>query len=538
MARHFAALRMPPPEGGVHFWFYPALAAPWVGLVEWVGLDAYYGFAVINVALLVVAFAVVERRLHWTLAVLLFAGPVVWWADKAHTESFTFSLIAIALASWRDGPPWAMVALGAAATQNPPIALLVPFVGALALMTEPRHLRAPAFWGGAAAAGALALLHPAYYLWSSGTPTPLAQVAAHRGVPTLAEFAAVLWDPNIGLFVHFPALVLIGLASLIVLARLAPARLVCLDLALVVVPSLLFLSAFSQTTNVNHGGTPGMSRYGLWLVPLAVPLLRRAETALSTTRWRAWLAPVLLGSAAWSIAVYHPLRPESYLTPSPLASFLWTRFPALDNPPPEIFTERLSHTEKGRWLPIATPGCEKILLLGRGEGRSVFPVPCAPADVPATCREVDALCYANRSASGYAFARVETSHHAYRFRREAVWGNDVEATLARLLRDVAWWDLRSVSAGEQDNVVRWVAGSESWFTWQGDDRVLVYFAGPATGAEVMLRPPGPMRGAFFAVDTGESIESAQCDVDEWQPCHLGVPGPRGAVLALWRATVD
>ena len=36
----------------------------------------------------------------------------------------------------------------------------------------------------------------------------------------------------------------------------------------------VFLMSFAQTGNMHHGGTPGMSRYILWLVPLGVPFLR------------------------------------------------------------------------------------------------------------------------------------------------------------------------------------------------------------------------------------------------------------------------
>ncbi len=36
--------------------------------------------------------------------------------------------------------------------------------------------------------------------------------------------------------------------------------------------SVPLLFAFAQTMNVNHGGTPGMSRYALWFIPLAAPL--------------------------------------------------------------------------------------------------------------------------------------------------------------------------------------------------------------------------------------------------------------------------
>jgi len=63
---------------------------------------------------------------------------------------------------------------------------------------------------------------------------------------------------------------------------------------------------------------------------------------------------------------------------SRMASFLRVRHPSIDNPLPEIFAERLPGLDEN-WLPVATPGCEKLLLPGRGGRDSVWPMPCAPS---------------------------------------------------------------------------------------------------------------------------------------------------------------
>ena len=53
--------------------------------------------------------------------------------------------------------------------------------------------------------------------------------------------------------------------------RAGPSR----RLAFVLGAQAFFLFAFAQAPNANSGGTPGMSRYALWLLPLAVLLLDR-----------------------------------------------------------------------------------------------------------------------------------------------------------------------------------------------------------------------------------------------------------------------
>ena len=56
------------------------------------------------------------------------------------------------------------------------------------------------------------------------------------------------------------------------------------------------LLTFAQTPNVNHGGTPGPSRYGLWLMPLAIPALRAMTSGSGSPRGRARLALVAAGA--------------------------------------------------------------------------------------------------------------------------------------------------------------------------------------------------------------------------------------------------
>jgi len=82
---------------------------------------------------LLTAIWVVVPRIGVVATTLLLFSPIVWWIDKPHTEVYTVSLLAIALALMRDRPWWSMVLAGLAATQNPPIAVLVPIVGIVAL---------------------------------------------------------------------------------------------------------------------------------------------------------------------------------------------------------------------------------------------------------------------------------------------------------------------------------------------------------------------------------------------------------------------
>jgi len=375
-----------------HFWFYSALAVPFGWLARLAHLRLETAFVILNLLLLGIALVLGLRRLSYPASLFLFASPIWWWVDKVQIEVFTFSLLTYAFLLFPERPGWSMLCSGIAATQNPPVGLLIPIFAWLG-RTRSGLVRVLAC---GAVATAIASLHPLYYLRRLSRWTPLVAPSDWR-LPGIEALGAVLWDPNIGMLVQFPCalvVVFLGLSVSRLDWRQAFDRRGAMA-ALLAVP--LFLFAFGQAVNLNHGGTPGMSRYALWLIPLIIPLLR--APALRVGRRRDLMAVVAIVSAGWSAAFFRPGLPEQYLHPR-LASFLWDRYPTLHNPLPEIFAERLRHREPVNTL-AATPSCSKALLLG-----GQWPTPCSPQAIPSACAQPGALCYANRASSGYHFVRV------------------------------------------------------------------------------------------------------------------------------------
>src|SRR5580693_5898551 len=80
-----------------HFWFYSLLAAPFVRSALAAGAHPMTGFTVLKIILLIGMSALLIMRVSPAVVLLVAAGPILWWNDKAHTEVFTFSLITIAL---------------------------------------------------------------------------------------------------------------------------------------------------------------------------------------------------------------------------------------------------------------------------------------------------------------------------------------------------------------------------------------------------------------------------------------------------------
>jgi hypothetical protein len=514
----------------LHFWFYALLATPYVWLTSLLGVNALWAFTLLNCTLLGIAIAIVLPRAGIAATLLIFAGPTIWWIDKAHTEVFTVSLVSIAIALTRERPGLAMVAAGAAATQNPPIAALCGLIGIAYLrwrggpsgppaLAEPegsalrRAMLRRANVIGAAIGLSLCVLQPVYTYARHGTPS-LLLAATHRGRPTLPELTAVLFDPNIGLLFMDPAFVLAVVAGLVVLARRDRRALVSADLLVAATAACVFLVAFSSTANVRHGATPGLSRYALWLLPLAIPLVVRANAA-GGRAWRVTLAALVVVSTTMSVWIFHPARLESWTQPTRLSWWLWTTHPTWNNPLPEVFAETIRH-EDATEIPTSTPGCEKILLdAGAPDGR-VWPLPCEPAPVPAWCR---GRCYANRAGDTYTF--TPATGRTIVVRSPMTWPADAEPRAREWFATRGWTTLTPLPPYGLD-VLRTSSGVGVAAIGSAS-RFVLFLVPTRADATLTFRLPGPMTGEFLDPRSGRGVDAVRFDGPAGDLWTIAVP---------------
>ncbi|HEU0114169.1 MAG TPA: hypothetical protein VFQ80_05810, partial [Thermomicrobiales bacterium] len=121
-----------------------------------------------------------------------------------------------------------------------------------------------------------------------------------------------------------------------------------------------FLLTFTQTTNVNSGGTMSISRYAMWLLPLTIPFLAAAAEAGAAAN----LAMLGAGIVAFPLAaiVFDPAQPERYVAPAPQAAWLNDWLPGRYRQTPEIFYERQRATDGGVRGSAASRDCQTVLL--------------------------------------------------------------------------------------------------------------------------------------------------------------------------------
>jgi hypothetical protein len=400
-----------------------------------------------------------------------------------------------------------MLAAGAASTQNPPLAILVVIVSVASVIHNRSVFTDRRFIAGAAAGLALALLHPVYTYTHYGTPSLLLQ-QARSDLPTLQSLSAVVFDPTLGLVGNFPLFLVVVAAGLLTLAGRGTRNLLSEGIVVSAVAAAIFIFAFSRTMNMHHGGTPSLSRYALWLIPLAVPLLSMLERDTIRGLWPRFLWGTAIVSALISVVAFHPSVPQNSREPTWLATFLWTRFPAWNNPLPEVFIETELHVDEPR-VPVATSGCEKILIAGGDAEIGVWPSPCYPAPVPAECQSAGALCYANLVGHRYEFVAVRgVSAGAGAVRRDAVWPSEAVPHVRKLYDAWNWSGMRSGFIPL--SVVR-AADHVSVESIGSEDHFILVLRSPQQGAVVRLRPTGALRGVLVDPLRGQILRAEQYD---------------------------
>jgi hypothetical protein len=510
-----------------HFWFYALLATPSLWIVEAVGASPLYAFTLTNLALALTAIGIALPRVGPTAVMLVFAGPLVWWLDKAHGEVFTVSLVTIALTLMRERPAWALVAAGAATSQNLPFGGLYGLIVLDGLIARRSAAFRDRVWvAGAALGGALVLLHPIYVYARHGTLT-LQFAATRPGFPSAAEFSAIVTDPSIGLVGNAPFF-LLAVAVALGTALTRPAMLRSPAAVVAVASGALFLYAAARTNNTHHGATPSLSRYALWLLPLAIPFfaaVRNQGGALARTA----LGALAVVSTATSVFAFHPAVTQNTREPTWLATWIWTHHPTRHNPLPEVFSATHLHVE-GTTTPVATAKCEKILLAVPTGDAGAWPVPCYPADVPLHCLVPDAICYANRVGNAYRFVRAPGRETAPTVNVPGAWPKAAEVHVRRVFDYWGWWDLSTSESNV--TIIREVANARAMTV--GDNNRFVSVVRPRrAGATIRLRPQGVMTGELVDAATGEILQALRFTGAPGELWTIEIPADRPSqILAL------
>lgn len=501
-----------------HFWLYPLLATPAVMAAQQAGVSPLWGFVALHACLLAALTALVLTRPAPVWTSLLLLSPLIWWVDKPSTDLLLVTCLAGAMLLWTTRPAVSLVLLGVGASQNPGLVLVAALFAAWGSIERPARLMCRRWQSGLLVTALLIASPPAYYLWRLGIPSPLSASTVTRW-PGLFDALFPMTDVSVGLIVRYPPFVIAVVVAAIWLAWKEMPRLRDPLIATTALTALALLWVVGQPVSQNHGGSPDLSRYSLWLMPLAIPLLQQAGTSPSGRLQRLGMGLAAL-SAAWTLVAFPPTRPEGHLQPTPFARWLWTNHPMWNDPRPEVFAERTSHAEPAV-VPTATTGCRKVLLY---EG--LWPVHCLPQDTPPDeCFDSQRFCYANRTATGAGYLfMVEPLRPVFPVTlADKTWSRETPAvaTMRQLIRDLA--------IGEPEDALVSLRGiwSAAWIqVWSGPGRSVFYVRNTRPDARIGVRVRQPVLARV--IDLNRAVELATYPLEPGTLHPESVPLPDAA----------
>jgi len=323
-----------------HFGAYSLSAVPYRLLMPLIDRHPFQAFQLINCAWFMLGVGAVlffwpgGNPIRWWAMLLgsLF-NPCVWYLNFTGPEVMTWACLTCGLVAYRRQWFTAAVSFAVVASwQNSPAALV-----ALAFLVLSWKRRS---WGVAlrtALAGVWVLLPSVYWYATTGVPNLIAAEGVQlQGLPGLGRTWGMLADANQGLLVYQPWLVLLFPIGVAIGLQSQFRESLALLLALA---GMMLLA--QKATNWNSACL-GLMRYMLWMMPLVLWF-----TAIALARWpklgRVLLVLLALSHATILFMAWPTI--EDYTRPTPVAEWIWTNAPGLDNPDPQVFHSRVRRAD-------------------------------------------------------------------------------------------------------------------------------------------------------------------------------------------------
>jgi hypothetical protein len=346
---------------GIHFGLYSLLALPFYALLKAFGTFPHYAFTLLNLTFCAGAFYYLRRAIphRSSLAMLLFLFTgTTFYLNWMGPELLTASCVLIAcVATLRGQAGLAILLAGLAASQNPPILLMIPAAVAYRILVArypklqwPDSIAAPLGKRELllAAAGILLALAPyAFFQYVFGTPSVIARDFNNAGFVSGARLFSLFFDLDQGMFIGSPGLALALLLGLFLVPRQKRAAWLAVSALVLGLVILMTLPALS-TINWNSGGVV-MTRYSYWL---SMPLLALVLLAVRLSPSTSGMALLLSGAALQSALFFSTglLGGKTiFIEHSWPARWVLSHFPQLYNPEAEIFHAR---NQKSVTLPL------------------------------------------------------------------------------------------------------------------------------------------------------------------------------------------
>jgi hypothetical protein len=342
----------------IHFFGYSALASVPFLTLEKLGIQPFRCFQFLNLSFVFILGLTLFRlyqsasRAYIGLFLFLLCGGLNYW-NWSSPECMSAAALLSGLILFTTGAPiYGGLLAGLAAMQNPPIFLFffaapilfltsevssgASFGSRLGKLFQPRLVTGLCL-------GILLFLVPFIFNYVVfGTPSIIGKLAADPALASLDRLHSFFFDLNQGMIIGIPGLLAgLGLLYWFSKGRIEGRRLWALKIVIAVFYSVAMAVPALVTTHWNSGAT-GMMRYAFWA---SMPFLFVFLTFLD--KLPQWPRSLLIGVITVQGLVTYMAFSYTHIDNGPLANWVFKTHPDLYNPVPEIFIDRLLHSEDG-----------------------------------------------------------------------------------------------------------------------------------------------------------------------------------------------
>ncbi|MBR6484068.1 MAG: hypothetical protein IKT14_03525, partial [Clostridiales bacterium] len=340
-----------------HFGFYSVLVLPLRMLLFRLGYDPTYSFFIFNLILMIAAASVTLLFLKTDdikklcLVLLMLLSPAFLYISWVHTEVYIFAFCCMGLVFWHNKRrDIAILMVSIAAIQNLGILPLGMMIGIdhiidVSVASKNEKKKVPFLCRKILPYGFLylpAFVPMAMNLIHFGTISVIADKVTDT-TDLLRKMAAFVMDPNIGIIVYAPVMV-IGFAAVAIASLITKVNLRKTVLYVLAVLGMLFIVAFERQINC---GMNGIMRYCVWIFPILFFYFvlnfdfafRNYKLFHVLSGLSAVLTAIIMSLFLWGPFVYGQ---NDF---SPLAKLVLSTCPSVYDPPVGIFYSRCCEHE-------------------------------------------------------------------------------------------------------------------------------------------------------------------------------------------------
>lgn len=341
-------------DGGMycwHFWAYSLCAVPAYELLSylgkwtvpalwWTNVLLYFG------AVLTVFYSLrLPQSWRWMLLGLSAITPVIWYISWLHTEvySWAFALLAVTWLAQRR-PVGGAVFASLGALQNPPLLFLAVYAGVIALHRAWKARRLTLELFGTLAGVGISFVPTLFSLWKFGHPNLILRELdfPRLSYVSFSKIWSLLTDLNQGLLPYMPVLLLLSGWALIEAVRRRR------YMAMGIGATIILMIVGCATSPLWVTAMAGLQRYAVWMLPVFAWMVLEAVPNGKTLH-RSVAVCVAIQAL---IVLSGDARNDSLNVKAP-ARLVWNYAPALYNPVPMIFAQRV--TANGGALSVFYP---------------------------------------------------------------------------------------------------------------------------------------------------------------------------------------